>query len=325
MSELTVPNPFSRHLDIRHILTNSPPPQDHVLPGLLAGTVGMLAGPGGVGKTMFELQVAIAVACGESYCGGLFQGGAVGSLVSSKPGKVVMVAAEESVDLLWSRIHAIVATLAERQELFGSRTDAQSLMDMWIENLHIYPLAGFSRVELLSRDLEVTENAKQLRAACEGARLVILDPIRQLHACDENDSGAMTALVQHLHLLASRTKAAVLFAHHTNRASATMGQGDSAGAARGSTALTDGVRWQLNLSRPTRESAKYHGIPEDERGRFVLADIAKANYLPPQRTEVLERLEGGVLAVRDAPRKPSSAASPAGRRVKPKMAWVARA
>jgi RecA-family ATPase len=211
-----------------------------------------------------------------------------------------MVAAEESVDLIWSRLHAIVATLHERKELLGFEGGAVTLMDMWAENLRIYPLAGVSRVELLNRELELTDSARQLRAACEGARLVILDPIRQLQACDENDSGAMTAVIQSLQVLASRTSAAVIFAHHTNRASATMGQSDTAGAARGSTALTDGVRWQLNLSRPTRESAKYHGIPEDDRGRFLLADIAKANYLPPQRTEVLERLAGGVLTVRDA-------------------------
>ena len=112
----------------------------------------------------------------------------------------------------------------------------------------------------------------------------------------------MTALVQSLQVLASRTKAAVIFAHHTNRAAATMGQGDTTGAARGSTALTDGVRWQLNLSRPTRENAKHHGVSDEDRNRFVLADIAKANYLPPQRTEVLERHDGGVLMVRDGPR-----------------------
>jgi hypothetical protein len=324
MTSHTRPNPFAMPIDIDRILTHSPPPQDHVLPGLLAGTVGMLAGPGGVGKTMFELQVAMAVASGGSYCGGLFKSSAIGDLVSNKPGKVVLVAAEESLNLLWSRIHAIVATLSERQDFFGPCSDLMTLKNMWIENLHIFPLAGFSRVELLSRDLVATEYTNLLKSACEGARLVILDPIRQLHSCDENDSGAMTALVQQLHLLASRTKAAIIFAHHTNRASSTMGQGDFAGAARGSTALTDGVRWQMNLSRPTRDSAKYHNIADDEKGRFVLVDIAKANYLPSQSTEVLERLEGGVLSVRDTVSKPLFLTSPAGRRVKPKPTLLAR-
>ena len=56
-----LPNPFLKPLDIRQALTTPPPPPDHVLPGLLAGTVGMLAGPGGIGKTMLELQLASAL------------------------------------------------------------------------------------------------------------------------------------------------------------------------------------------------------------------------------------------------------------------------
>lgn len=297
MSDMTGPNPFGQRINIRHMLSTSPPPQDHVLPGLLAGTVGMLAGPGGVGKTMLELQVAMAVACGGSICGGLFENGDAAISKSRKPGRVVLVAAEESVDLIWHRLHAVVVTLSEQPQLFGVEASASALLDLWSENLHLYPLAGLPRVSLLSRDLEKTESFHQLSAACEGARLVILDPIRQFHICDENDSGAMTGLVQLFAELAAKYKPAVCFAHHVNRASTQMGQGDTAGAARGSTALSDGVRWQLNLSKPSKEAARIRGIDEDERGRFVLADIAKANYLPPQATAVLERRAGGVLVL----------------------------
>lgn len=297
MSDTTLTNPFRAQLDIRHMLSTSPPPQDHVLPGLLAGTVGMLAGPGGVGKTMFELQVALAVACGGSICGGLFDGHASDVRLSRQPGRVVMVAAEESAELVWNRLHAVVATLFQHKRLLGVDAQPAELMDMWARNLHIYPLAGVPRVMLLDRDFERTLSFRQLAQACEGARLVVLDPIRQFHICDENDSGATTALVQTLQSLAFHTKAAVVFAHHTNRASSQLGQGDKAGAARGSTALTDGVRWQLNLSQPTKDSAKLLGVGLSELNRFVLVDIAKANYLPPQPTQVLERAEGGVLVL----------------------------
>jgi RecA-family ATPase len=160
----------------------------------------------------------------------------------------------------------------------------------------------------MDRNLDSAEGFNQLTRVCEGARLVMLDPIRRFHTCDENDSGAMTALVQMLQELASRTQAAVVFAHHTNRASQQMGQGDTAGAARGSTALTDGVRWQLNLSRPTKESAKrleIHGELTD----LVLADIAKANYLPGQTTAILERQSGGVLRLAQTSARSASTAS----------------
>lgn len=318
MSDVIKLNPFGQRLNIRHILSTSPPPQDHVLPGLLAGTVGMLAGPGGVGKTMFELQVALAVACGSSICGGLFEKGELGTTTPRKPGRVVMAAAEESVDLIWHRLHAVVATLLEHKHLLGIDATASELMDLWSENLHLYPLAGVPRVTLLDRELDKTESFQQLASACDGARLVILDPIRQFHVCDENDSGAMTALVQAFGSLAAKTATAVIFAHHVNRASTQMGQGDTAGAARGSTALSDGVRWQLNLSRPTKEAARLRGIADDERGRFVLVDIAKSNYLPPQGTEMLERMPGGVLALAGKSRAASAPAKPFSRRGKSK-------
>ena len=323
MSATEKSNPFISRLDIRYTLMTKPPAQDHVLPGLLAGTVGMLAGPGGVGKTMFELQVALAVACGGSICGGMFDGGATGALMSTRPGKVVMVVAEEAVDVIWHRLHAVFSTLYP--DLLGIDMEPEELLNLWVENLHIYPLAGVPRVTLMDQDLIPANSLKQLMTACEGARLVMLDPIRRFHTSDENNSGAMTALVQLLQEISSRTKAADMFAHHTNRASTQLGQGDTAGAARGSTALSDGVRWQLNLSKPTRDMAKRLGIAEDDAGRYVMADIAKSNYLPPQPTVMLERRAGGVLLRADQMRQSSTKApfkSRASKVVKPKLTVI---
>jgi RecA-family ATPase len=295
MNKVLKTNPFLKPMDIRHTLSNSPPPQDHVLPGLMAGSIGMFAGPGGVGKTMFELQVALSVACGGRMCGGLFEGDGCETLISKKPGKVVLVVAEETVNIIWHRLHAIVATLLGPQNPLGLKLSREALLQLWEENLKIYPLGGGARVSLMSKDLEVTDSAHDLAAICAGARLVILDPLRRLHLSDENDSGAMTAFVQLLHQMAAATNAAVVFAHHTNKASGQAGQGDSAGAARGSSAISDGVRWQLNLSEPTKETSRAWGLSFEDRKSFVLLDISKPNYMPPQKTAILQRLAGGVL------------------------------
>ena len=290
-------SPFGHRIDIDYILKTSPPKQDHVLPGLLAGTAGLIVGPGGVGKTMLELQIAMAIASGSAVCGGLFDSYEHDASQPMKVGKVVLVTAEESVDVIWRRMHSIVNALVKNTRMACTHKEPSDLLSMWKENLHIYPMAGMTPVQLIDGDYSKTEEFDCLADICQDARLVVLDPIRQFHRCDENDSGAMTAMVQVMQRLAKLAGPAVVGLHHTNRASANLGQGDTAGASRGSTALTDGVRWQLNLSNLTREMAKQRGIDDDDRNRFLKVDMAKANYLPPQQSLLLERLAGGVLTM----------------------------
>lgn len=282
-----VASPFGEPLDIHALLTAPPPPLHHVLPGLLAGTVGMLAGPGGVGKTMLELQIAVGLATGTPVCGGLFE------CAGAAP--VVMVAAEEDVNVLTHRLHAIVHALYAQRARFGLQIESKPFLARLQNNLRLF--AGTTAgLLLLDRDGRRTATLKALGNAAERAQLIIIDPLRQFHGGDENDSASMDRVVLALRQVARQSGAALVFAHHTNKAATFSGQGDVAGAARGSSALTDGVRWQLNLSKPTKEQAQRRGIAEDARGRYLLLDIPKANYSPPRGTVTLERLPGGVLA-----------------------------
>ncbi len=68
------------------------------------------------------------------------------------------------------------------------------------------------------------------------------------------------------------------------------------GAARGSSAFTDGVRLQLNLHTLTKPDAKDLGIEADERHNFLSVTLTKSNYGPPQPVVYLRRDEGGLLA-----------------------------
>jgi RecA-family ATPase len=289
------PNPFTRRLDIRHILTHSPPVLDEVLPGLHAGSVGLIVGPGGIGKTMLELQMTVGFATGGAICGGLFEGSAPGQHTKRPPCKVLLVLAEESLEVVWHRLHAIVSTLATNAGMRSNPCSPADLLELLSTNIDIVTLAGDGPVQLMDQNFGRTIAFSQLQKTSEGARLVIIDPLRQFHQCDENSSAAVTAMAQHMHSLGYSSGAAILCAHHTNRASAHLGMGDAAGASRGSSALTDAVRWQLNLSAPPKDAAKQYGIAAQDSNRFLLLDLPKANYLAPQRTELLQRLARGVL------------------------------
>ncbi len=285
--------PFTTSIDIRSVLTRTPPTLDHVLPGLLRGTVGMLAGPGGIGKTSLELQIAMGLATGTPVLGGLFE--TLGIEVVPQPARVVLVTPEEQADVLAHKLHAVAKHLLRPVHDGGTCLSPTVFLERLASNLVLFAEDDVGSTTLLDARGRVSSGARGLLRAARGARLVILDPLRQFHAGDENDSGAMNRAVRLLRQLAARSGAAVVFAHHTSRAATQLGVSDTSGAARGSTALTDGVRWQLNLSQPTKEWAKMHGKDEAVRRHHVLLDIPKANYLAPPSTKVLRRGPGGVL------------------------------
>jgi RecA-family ATPase len=280
-------DPFARPVDIGYMLRHPPPPLDHVLPGLLAETIGLVVGPGGVSKTMLALQIGIAMATGTRLLDGLV--GSAGRQVQ-QPARAVLVLAEESPLVVWHRLHAIASV-----QLAAADIDPQHAAELLQRNLVVHALAGRGQVNLLGETLGPTRAGGLLCRACEGARLVVLDPVRDFHNADENDSTAMKALVRQVASLAAATGAAWLLVHHASRAAALQGYGGSADAGRGSTALTNAVRWQLNLSRPTRESARPLGLRPDELHRHVLLDVPKANYCETIGTMVLARGPHGVL------------------------------
>ena len=51
-------------LNLISAFTELPPPIDYVLPNMVAGTVGAIVSPGGVGKSMLALQLAAQIAGG---------------------------------------------------------------------------------------------------------------------------------------------------------------------------------------------------------------------------------------------------------------------
>jgi regulatory protein RepA len=285
MTDRKRPNLLANPLELSVMLRSSPPPLDHVLPGLLAKTVGLLVGPGAVSKTMLSLQLGIAMATGTPVLEGL-----LGDTAASGPQRVVLVLAEETAEVVWHRLHAIAAV-----QLAESDIDPAHSMALLEKNLVIHALGGKGQVNLLGEGLMPTESGEQLRTAAAGARLVILDPLRDFHDADENDSAAMKALARHIASYAASTGAAWLLVHHSSRASAINGFGGTADAGRGSTALTNAVRWQMNLSRPTREQAKQLKLGADQLHDAVLLDIPKANYVQSLPTRVVKRGPHGVL------------------------------
>jgi len=267
-------------LDLNWALNADLPPLDFVLPGLEPEMFGLIVAPGGTGKTFFGLDLAVSVALGRDIAGGLFP--------ATSPAKAVYVAAEESGRMLAKRLR----TLTRRDE----RVDP-SLH----QNLVVFPLMGEDG--FLIKGGKTTPLFDHIKTHAAGARLIIVDPVRLLHDGEENDSASAALFVKVMGQLAKACGAAVIGIHHANRASA-----DNAGsqnAARGSSALVDSARWQLNLSCMSEKDASDHGIEKTERMRYVALDVAKVNYLESCPRRWLERGKGGRLSLVELGKKPS--------------------
>ena len=225
-------------------------PQDAVdnVGVLPLGKVGMLAAGGGVGKTMALVQLALAVATGRSW---------LDTFRTPNPGRVLLALAEEDAEEVQRRVYnaACVMKLTAEQR------------SMAVANIVVLPLAGCS-VALVAGEgghVEETDTLRALRARLakdvDGEpvewRLIILDPLSRWAGADtEKDNAAATRFVEAIETLALQSSGnpTVLLAHHT--AKATRGnEANDAGAARGASALTDGVRWVANLDNDGGDAA----------------------------------------------------------------------
>lgn len=263
---------FPFRLNLMDAFSKPPPPLDFVLPGMLAGTVGSLVSPGGVGKSYVALEWAVLVATGINLMGLEFE---------AKQGRVVMLCAEDPADALQHRLHALGRHLG---------LDARLKMDAGVD---IFPLVGHPF------DLMKASCFDWALECAKGARLMLIDTLRRIHVADENDGGQMAMLLGQMERIASLTGCSILFLHHTTKAAALNGQADMQQASRGSSVLTDNIRWQAFLGGMTKEEAKEHGVSEQDRGQFVRFGIPKRNYGAPMPDVWLRRGEGGVLVDAD--------------------------
>jgi len=248
-------------INVFKAITEQPPELDYVLPSLLAGTVGAFIAPGGTGKSMFALELAVYIAGGPDLLG-------VGPL---EQGQVVYMSAEDPEEIITHRLHAICQHSPEEQAMAVN------------QNLEIETCNGFSPDLLDEKCIEL------LVKKTEGKRLLILDTLRRFNLEDENSSSAMAQVLSRLEHIATRTNAAVIFIHHTSK------DLDVQHTGRGSSVIAYHSRWQSVLRAMTQSEANAFGIDETKRTNYLRYSINKANYGSCYNGSWLIRRENGLL------------------------------
>lgn len=249
---------------LAEIEKDPPAPIDFILPGMVAGTVGVLVGAGGVGKSFLALEMAVQIAGGADLLG-------LGPLPT---GRVAYLAGEDQPLIIEHRLAALLHHLSSAEK---AQID---------EYLDIYAVRA-GQVDL-GRD---RAGIAKFVADC---RLVVIDTLRRFHSEAEGDDAAMTRILAAAEQIAE-TGCAVLIIHHANKYSAWTGQQDQAGAARGSTVITYNARWQGYVYGMTETEADTYCVPGTDRGRYVQFGVAKINYGTKPDPIWLERYQGGIL------------------------------
>jgi RecA-family ATPase len=245
-----------------------PPARDWLVEGaFLRGTVALVAGDGGIGKSLLMQQLCSCAALGRPWLG-----------LAVKPGRALHLSCEDDKDELWRRQHAICRHLD---------TDMADLGD---GGLYLAPrvgqdnaLAAFSRSEWRLRPTPLFERlTRWCRAA--GVQYVVVDTATHTFRGNQNDETQVVDFISELRRLAIAIQGVVVVTKHPSMSGRALGTGES-----GNVAWNNSVRSRLY-------------VYENKAGEVTLAGV-KSNY-GRKLEKIPLRWDRGVL-VRDEP--PSAA------------------
>lgn len=256
-------------------------PDDPVIGPLEPGLLGMLIGVPGISKSTAAIHMAVAVAAGRPFAG----------LGVPGPQKVVIFTPEDPAREIGRRLYAACRELD---------ADAATVD----RNLRV---ASFRRGgPLLAKadngGQELSGLGEELRDAIRdhGARLVIFDPLVEIHAAQESDNGEMHAVFSAFRDLAHNNRCAILITHHVTKdakGNLSMFNGRGAGSMAGAVRVMFGAE-----ELPKKEADEIVPAHPGYSARdFLTFSMLKANYEKIPGTSVTLKRVDNVVGAGNAP------------------------
>ncbi|MBF0561748.1 MAG: AAA family ATPase [Alphaproteobacteria bacterium] len=243
------------------------PERKWMVPGVAPfGSVTMLSGDGGLGKSLLTMQLAVSVATGKHWLG-----------LEVMPVKVLCVYCEDDPD----ELHRRIADINKAYDIsFGDLEHIQMISRVGMPN-------EFMRRDKYGKPQGPSDFFFQVLNAAKafGAQLVILDGLHDLFDGNENSRPEARQFVNLLRRIALEIDGAVLLCAHPSLSGLTSGSGNS-----GSTAWNNAVRSRVYLTKPK----------DDDDGDLRVLRVMKSNY-GKVGDEIKIKWRNGVFIPADAP------------------------
>ena len=228
-------------------LLREPPARDWMVEGcFLKGTVGLVAGDGGIGKSLLMQQLATCAVLGRPWLG-----------LSVKPGRALYLGCEDDGDELHRRQWSINASLG------------YEMADVLDAGLDLIPRVGCDNVLMrLMRPawkMERTSLMDKLVVRCRrtGVQYVVVDTATQTFSGNQNDENQVVAYVNEFRRLAVAIQGVVIFTKHPSMAGRALGTGES-----GNVAWANSVRARLYLHQHKALGLVLEGMKANYSGKL---------------------------------------------------------
>ena len=275
-----------------------PPELEWIIVGWLpAGRIGILSGQGGRGKSRLALQVAAALAAGQSdFLGGpsTAHGSVRPGFMLREPQTVVYASWEDDRDEVARRLRALATSHQRCRESHRQGAPFHlELMDME-DRLRYVDMAGEGPVwgpppgSHVSTMGAITPAGTRIRKFAEesGAKLLVLDPLAAAFGSNENDRALVRAFLAHWDRWGRDNDCAILILAHPPKA--------TSASYSGSTDWEAGSRfmWTLDYKEPAKgEDAKPALTLEKSnygrRGATIWLEICNKGVWAEAETEVM--------------------------------------
>lgn len=237
----------------------------------LRSFVSVLASAGGIGKTSMQIVEALAIATGRPLLGEAVH----------EPCNVWIINLEDPLEEMQRRILAAMRYYNIKPEDVRGRLFVDAGRDFRLT------FATQTRDGVIPNTALIDHMIAKIPERQIGA--VFIDPFVGSHEVNENDNGAVNAVVAEIRRVADITACAIGLVHHIRK-----GNGEDANidSVRGAGSLIGAARAARVINRVSEADAERLGVDKADARSIFRVDDGKANLAPPADSTVWRKMHG---------------------------------